>query len=325
MIVVLVANNNKQKQKQKQKQQTDIKQEEEKKRTSVTSVTAITSMNTLDIENEMVRGVNNNKNGDSNSRPDISSTIQKKTKIQQIALVLSNNYVLTFEEEHSGVFDAIYDRIREKKGKIRLFGADYLVYAILDVTIEYCFVVFERTSVELEKIEDELFRDNVGSRQLNEIHRVRRKLVHLRRAINPMSDIIKKLSNWHNKDQIHIDWNSESSKDDSIIKESTLIYFRDVLDSITQAKETLNTLREISNGLLDLYLSRIQIRTNEVMKVLAIISTIFVPLTFIAGIYGMNFENMPILKWKYGYQFSWVVMGILALTALWYFKRKNFI
>ena len=231
---------------------------------------------------------------------------ENELKIEQISLILGKNYLLTFQEMKGDVFDPVRERIRKAKGRIRGMGADYLAYALIDAIVDNYFVVLENTGEKIESLEEELLV-NPDPELLRAIHRLKSELIFLRKSVWPLREIIGALE----------------KGDSRLINKRTLVFLRDVSDHTIQVIDTVGTFRDMVTGMLDVYLSSVSNRMNQVMKVLTIIATIFIPLTFIAGIYGMNFENMPELKWPLGYPMVWGVMIVLALIMLKLFKRKN--
>jgi magnesium transporter len=230
---------------------------------------------------------------------------------EQISLFLGPNFVLTFQEVPGDSFDPVRERIRQGKGLIRKSGPDYLAYALIDALIDEFFPVLEQFGERIETLEDELI-ERPSPATLHQIHDVKRELLALRRAAWPERDLLNTLL-----------------RDDSeLIRPETKIFLRDCYDHVVQALDMIETYRELASGMLDVYLSSLSNRMNEVMKVLTVISTIFIPLTFIAGIYGMNFHpnspwNMPELDWWFGYPFSLALMVAVALGMVAYFRRKN--
>ncbi len=227
---------------------------------------------------------------------------------EQVALVLGENYVLSFEEKVSRVFNPVRERLRQGKGRLRSAGADYLAYALIDAAVDHYFLVLEKLGERIEALEEELV-SNPRRETLHEIHRLKNATLLLRRSVWPLREAVG--------------WLSRSGS--SLIKESTQVFLRDVYDHTIQVIDTVETFRDMLSGMLDTYLSSLSNRMNEIMKVLTIIATIFIPLTFIAGIYGMNFEFMPELKWRWGY---FACLGIMAGCALWmviYFRRKRWL
>lgn len=241
--------------------------------------------------------------------------------IEQLTIILmSDQTVLSFQEVEGGdVFDVIRNRLRLGKGRIRKCGADYLMYALVDAVVDSYFDVLEKIGDEIEILEDNLI-ENSNPKLLHQLHNIKRQMVYFRKAIWPMRELINNLER------------SESE----LILESTNIYLRDAHDHAVRVIDTTETYRDLLSGLMDLYMSSVSNRMNEVMKTLTIITTIFVPLTFVVGVYGMNFQNvnsagktlpfnMPELYSPYGYVIVWGVMIALTMTLLVYFRRKKWI
>jgi len=233
---------------------------------------------------------------------------------EQLSLFLGRRFVLTFQERKGDVFDPVRERIRQGKGRIRKVGPDYLAYALLDAVVDGYFPVLESYGEELERLEDEvLLRPAPGV--IPKIHAVKRDLLWIRRAVWPLREAVGSLSR-------------EGS---ALVTDETRVYMRDVQDHAIQLLDLVETDRELVSGLMDVYLSSLSNRMNEVMKVLAVIATIFIPLTFVAGIYGMNFDasaspwNMPELAWRYGYPACLLAMAGLAAGLVVYFRRKGWI
>ncbi len=231
-----------------------------------------------------------------------------ETVIEQFSMIIGHNYIVSFQEKESDLFAPIIDRIRNGKGKIRKMGADYLCYALLDSIVDRYFVILEDIGEKIESLEEELIT-NPGAATLHEIHRFKREMIYLRRSVWPLREVLGGLQRY----------------DSEMISSQIYPYLRDVYDHTIQVIDTIETYRDIISGMLDIYLSSISNRLNAVMKVLTVIATIFMPLTFIAGLYGMNFKYMPELEWHYGYPMVIVVMFIIVLYMLAYFKRKNWI
>ena len=233
---------------------------------------------------------------------------------EQVSLILGSNYVISFQENIGDVFDQIRDRIRNGKGKVRKMGADYLMYALLDAVVDGYFAILEKLGDKIESLEEELVGDP-SEQTLHQIHSLKKEMVFLRKSVWPLRELISGLER------------SESA----LIEESTGVYLRDVYDHTIQVIETVESFRDMVSGMLDIYLSSISNRMNAVMKVLTIIATIFIPLTFVAGIYGMNFNpevspwNMPELNWRYGYAAVWLVMLLVAGLMVLYFRRKKWL
>jgi len=228
---------------------------------------------------------------------------------ENVSVILSDNCVISFQEDIEGdPFDPVRQRIRSDKGIIRSQGADYLAYALLDAVVDEYFVSLEKLGDHIEDLDDEILTapDPV---HMKEIHRLKREIVFLRKAVWPVREEIAAMEK------------SESR----LIKASTKIFLRDLYDHTIQIIEMVETYRDIIGGMHDTFLSGMGNRMNEVMKMLTIIGTIFIPLTFIAGIYGMNFENMPELKWKYGYFVLLGIMAVIGVTMLIFFKKRNWL
>jgi magnesium transporter len=235
-----------------------------------------------------------------------------KDKIEstQISLVLGQNFLISFVEADikNHLFHAIYERLRGEHSRFREKGADYLCYSIIDLIVDHYFIILETMDEKLEKIEDEL----LGTPKANtsfKIQKVKRQITLLRKAVWPIREVISKLRRI----------------DSPLLQESTKLYIQDAYDHTIQIIDTIESFRDIASGMLDIYLSNISFRMNEIMKLLTIVSTIFVPLTFIASIYGMNFEHIPELKMKYGYPLILLVMLCIAIGMLVYFRRKKWI
>lgn len=231
---------------------------------------------------------------------------------EQVSLILGEHYLLTVQEEPEyDCFGPVRERIRAAKGNIRRQGSDYLAYALLDAIVDGFFPVLEAYGEELEELEDEVVA-NPSRQTLERIHEIKRELLTIRRAIWPQRDAV----------------NSLIRDGNPLISDEVRVYFRDCYDHIVQVLDIVETYRELASSLMDVYLSSISNKMNEVMKVLTIISTIFIPLTFIAGVYGMNFNpevrgNMPELNFPYAYWICWAVMLAIAIALIFYFKRRG--
>ncbi|MGB3944262.1 MAG: magnesium/cobalt transporter CorA [Methanothrix sp.] len=227
---------------------------------------------------------------------------------EQLSLIVGRGFVLSFQETEGDVFDPVRDRIRKSKGKIRRRGADYLAYSLIDAVVDNYFPILEAAGEELELLEDELLADP-SSDASQQIHQMKREMIFLRKSVWPLRDVISRLARGESE----------------IFSDSTAIYLRDVYDHTVQVIEEIETIREILSGMLDIYLSTISNRMNEVMKVLTIIATIFIPLTLVAGIYGMNFDYMPELHWRYGYPAVLLFLTSAGVIMLIYFRRRRWI
>ena len=232
----------------------------------------------------------------------------REIELEQISLILGPTFVVSFQEKPGDVFDPIRERIRRSKGRMREMGADYLAYALIDGVVDNYFAVLEQVGDEVESLEEELVTDPRLD-TLHAIHKLKRDMILLRKSVWPLREVIGALMR------------GESS----LIGESITVYLRDVYDHTIQVIDTIETFRDMISGMLDIYLSSVSNRMNEVMKVLTIIATVFIPLTFIAGLYGMNFKHMPELEWRLGYPLVWLVMLTIGVLMLLYFRRKKWL
>jgi magnesium transporter len=227
---------------------------------------------------------------------------------EQVSIALGRNLVISFQERPWDLFDGVRERLQTTRGRMRHRGPDYLAYALIDAVIDGYFVVLEQLSERLTDLEEEL----AGQPQRNtlqRIHQFKRDLIVLRKAVWPLREVVAGLE----RDGAEL------------IDERTAPFLRDLYDHVIQVIETVETLRDTVSGLLDLYLSSVSQRTNEIMKVLTVMATIFIPLTFLAGVYGMNFQYMPELQWRWGYPALWLFMITCAAGMLIAFRRKNWL
>lgn len=236
------------------------------------------------------------------------SEINGGIEVEQVSIVLMGHLVLTFQEKPGDVFTSIRERIRNSKGRIRKRGADYLAFALLDAIIDHYFIVFEQLGEQVTACENEVIGNPTAATSAR-IHLLRNKLIALRRAIWPLRDVISELRK------------SESD----LFSDETELFFRDLYDHTIQIIEAMETYREMLSGLLDGYQNAVSNKMNEIMKILTIISTMFIPLSFLAGLYGMNFKNMPELETTWGYPVLLAVMLCVAGLLLLFFKRKKWI
>jgi magnesium transporter len=228
---------------------------------------------------------------------------------EQLSLILASNFVISFQERVGDVFEPVRERIRSAKGRIRKMGADYLAYTLVDAVVDRYFIILEKLGEKIESMEEELVASPTPE-TLQTIHTLKREMIFLRKSVWPLRELISGLER------------GESP----LIQEATGIYLRDVYDHTIQVIDTIETFRDMVSGMLDIYLSSVSNKMNEVMKVLTIIATIFIPLTFVAGIYGMNFEFMPELKWHWVYpEAFWGTIAVIAGLMLFYFKRKRWL
>ncbi len=226
--------------------------------------------------------------------------------VEQVSIVSGKDYLISFQEEEGDVFDYVRERIRLSRGKIRNMDTDYLLYALMDAIVDNYFVILENIDEEINTLEEEILTA-VHQEELEEIHRIKSQLLILHRSTFPLRSEINTLVNNENKQ----------------LSEGAQFYFRDIYDHIIRILEQTDSYRETMNNLLDVYLSLNSNKMNEVMKILTIIATIFMPLTMIAGIYGMNFEYMPELEWWWGYPAVLLLMAVIAVIMLLFFKRKD--
>lgn len=227
---------------------------------------------------------------------------------EQVSIVLGRNFVISFQESIGDVFEPVRDRIRKSKGRVRKMGPDYLAYSLLDAVVDGYFAVLETMGEEIESLEGLLVNEPTGKFP-RQIHSLKREMIFLRKSVWPLRELVNNLQR----------------NESALITGTTAIYLRDVYDHTIQVIDTLESQRDIVAGMLDLYLSSISNRMNAVMKVLTIIATIFIPLTFVAGIYGMNFKYMPELEWRWGYAAVLSVMSVIGAGMIVYFKRKKWL
>jgi len=225
---------------------------------------------------------------------------------EQLSVVFWENILISFQEKPGDLFDDIRDRIKQNLGKLRRSGVDYLLYVLLDTIVDHYFTVIEKIGDDLDRFEFHLLEGKENT-HIQELHSLKRELIYLRKAVWPMRELIGLISK------------SPAIQEKSI----TVVYFRDVYDHCVRAIETIESYREMSSGLVDMYQSIVSNKMNNVMKTLTIISTIFIPLTFIVGVYGMNFKYMPELQMPYAYTIIWGIMIVLSLGMVIYFKRKG--
>ncbi len=228
---------------------------------------------------------------------------------EQLAIVLSENTVISFQEPHGGdAFDIIRNRLRTSKGRVRKLGADYLAYALMDAVVDCYFTAIEKIGDRIEVIEEDIIGDS-DKKSILELYRLKREMIYLRKQVWPMRDLI----------------NNMIRSETNLINASSDIYLRDLSDHVTRIIDTVETYRDLLSGIMDIYLSTNANKMNEVMKVLTIMSSIFIPVTFMVGVYGMNFEHMPELKTQNGYYVLWAIMLTTIIGLLVYFKRRKWL
>jgi magnesium transporter len=224
----------------------------------------------------------------------------------QLSLVVGSNYVLSFQETPGDCLDPVRERIRGGKGRIRKLGPDYLAYSLIDAVVDNYFLVLENLGERIDDLEERLISDP-RRELLHEIHGLKREMIDLRKAVWPLREVVSGLERLESP----------------IIKKTTDIFLRDLYDHTIQVIDTVESFREILSSMLETYLSSVSNRMNEVMKVLTIISTIFIPITFLVGLYGMNFVHMPEIKWRWGYAFVWaLILGSVGGMFVFFRKRK---
>lgn len=228
---------------------------------------------------------------------------------EHVSIVAGHGFVITFQEADGDVFDDLRDRISHGKGRIRNLGSDYLMYAILDAIVDNYLNVIEAMGDKVEDLEDSIFNAQPNIDISNIIQQHKREILKIRRSVVPMREVINRLEKSEN----------------IIIAQKTHSFLRDLYDHIVQVNENIELYREMIWSLMDMYMTIISNKMNEVMKVLTIIATIFIPLTFIAGIYGMNFENIPELQYENGYFVLLGIMAVILILMLLYFRRKKWL
>jgi magnesium transporter len=225
---------------------------------------------------------------------------------EQISFVLGKDYLLSFQEKEGDLFGPLRERIRLDQGRVRKRNADYLLYRLIDIIVDNYYIVLDAIGSQIEEIEEDIYQKTDGQ-QFRKIQQLKKELIYLRKALYPLRDALSKLI-----------------KDESgFIENSTIRYFSDVYDHVVHLIDSLDTYKDLSSGLMDIYINTLNTRTNEVMKVLTVISVIFMPLTFIVGVYGMNFEFMPELHQPLAYPIVWGVMLISVIVMILYFKYKK--
>ncbi len=227
---------------------------------------------------------------------------------EQVSIVLGANWVISLQEKEGNLIAPIRERLRNEKGRLRKSGADYLAHALLDAIVDSYFVILDRFGEKIETLEDTLV-SRPSPATLRAIQALKREMILLRKSVWPLREMVGGIAR----------------SDTALIREPSVVYFRDVSDHTVQVIDTIETYRDMLSGMLDIYLSSISNRMNEIMKVLTIIATVFMPLTFLAGVYGMNFQYMPELEWRWGYPTLWGVMIVIALFMLMYFRRKKWL
>jgi magnesium transporter len=236
-------------------------------------------------------------------------TKENEIEVEQVSLCLGSNFVVSFQEETGrDVFDPLRERLRRGKGRTRKMGADYLAYSLIDAIVDSYFAILEKIGESIETLEEQVLT-NPGDETIRELHQFKREMIFLRKSVWPLREVIGRMQRGESR----------------FIHESIHIFLRDVYDHTIRIVETIETYRDILSGMLDIYLSSVSNRTNSVMKVLTIIATIFMPLTFLAGLYGMNFKYMPELDMRWAYPALLIVMATIAISMLVFFRIKKWL
>ena len=227
---------------------------------------------------------------------------------EQISLVVGSNFVISFQEKQGDVFEQVRERLRNGKGRIRKKGSDYLAYALIDAIVDSYFNILEVLGENIEALQEQVVAEP-EQEDLQMIQHLKRDMLFFRKSVWPLREVI----------------GAVAKSDSTLIKEDVFVYLRDVYDHAIQVIDTIETFRDMLSAMLDIYLSSVGNKMNQVMKVLTIIATIFIPMTFLAGIYGMNFKYMPELEWRYSYLVFWVVVVTVFIIMIAYFKRKKWL
>ncbi len=233
---------------------------------------------------------------------------QRSVESEQVSLIVTPKTVISFRESPGDAFNPVLERLRKATGRLRSQGCDYLAYAILDAVVDNYFVILENIGADIDALEEEVM-ENPDANVHHRIHDLKRQVISLRKMIWPLREVIAGLS----------------KQDSPLISTTTAIFLRDVYDHTIQVIDTVESYRDLLAGMLDLYLSTVSYRMNEVMKVLTLIATIFIPITFVVGLYGMNFKFMPELEWRWGYAYVWGVMIVMVAVLIGYFKKKHWL
>ena len=232
----------------------------------------------------------------------------EKVRSEQFSLVLGPNFLITFQEVPGDVFNLVRERIRKPQTRIRKSGCDYLAYTLIDAIVDHYFIILDALGDKIEDLEAELMDDPTSS-TMEIIHGLKQEMIYVRKHIWPIREII----------------NGLVKNESPLVQEQTHVYFRDVYDHTIQVIDTIESYRDVLAGMMDIYLSSVSNKMNEIMKVLTIIATIFIPITFVAGIYGMNFKYMPELEWRWGYFMVWALIVVVAGIMIGYFKKKQWL
>ncbi len=232
----------------------------------------------------------------------------KKVSIEQVAIFFRKGLVITFHEEGTDLFKVVRNRIEHGKGRIRHGKADYLAYTLIDSVVDNYFIVLEEIEDEMEMLEDLILESHEAEHKAK-IHDLKKQLLSIRKATIPLREAISQFS----------------KADNDRIEDSTIIFIRDLYDHVIQITDMVDNFRDILNGLQDLFLAEMSMKMNKIMHFLTLVSAIFIPLTFLTGLYGMNFSNIPELQWKYGYFILWGIMIFISVVLMVYFRRKKWL
>jgi magnesium transporter len=235
-------------------------------------------------------------------------TEREEIIIDQVSIIIGPNYILSFQERQGDVFDPVRERFENSASRLRKSGVDYLAYSLIDAVVDNYFLILEHFGDEIEYLEEGLVIQP-GPEALRNIQKYKRDMILLRKSVWPLRELI----------------NGLQRVESDLIKETTRIYLRDIYDHTIQVIDSVEDFRDILSSMVDVYLSSVSYRMNDVMKVLTVIATIFIPLTFVAGVYGMNFEYMPELKWRWGYPVIMSVMTFLGVGMFAYFKKRKWV
>lgn len=225
---------------------------------------------------------------------------------EQISFVLGTNYLISFQEKEGDLFDAFRERIRLDQGKVRKMKADYLMYRLIDIIVDNYYMALDNIGTQLDEIEDCIYSDS-AEEAFHKIQHIKKELIFLRKAVYPLREALSKVT----------------KGETSFVQEDILKYFSDAYDHTVHVIDTLETYKDLTASLLDIHMNTMNNRMNEVMKLLTVITTIFIPLSFIAGVYGMNFRVMPELQWEYGYPAVLGFMALVTIGMIYYFKKKK--
>ncbi len=233
---------------------------------------------------------------------------EKRVTSEQVSLLLGPRWLISLQEAPGDTFDPVRERLRKGKGRIRPSGCDYLAYALMDNVVDHYFTILEKIGAQIEEIDDAV-TENPQIDIPHDIHNLKQAVIYLRKQVWPLREIVNHLK----------------KEETDLIHDSTRLFLSDVYDHVVQVIDTIESYRDLLGGIRDLYLTMVSNRMNEVMKVLTIIATIFIPMTFVAGIYGMNFKYMPELEWPWGYGLAWAVMAVIAIALLAFFKKRKWL